>query len=741
MTEVVKRKCTSFFKSGDRILVKNAVSQVHAIMTNASLLLKAYYLEKFDQNFGNLPLQSYSHVLNVDVDLLGVCCDIVRGDKELSTRKSKKGKPDKSEKEVKKEEKKQVQKAVKCKHFEEALGVFQKLGMKAVKTDLSLSHILDYSIATLITAYETNVTCHYPKYVKRYVQCCILKILQMEAPDKETRTLIWKVTKHILYDELLHSDTGLLNLDLEELKSRLIPRGRKADKNVIYDMKSRPWLYLAHMVYINRTLETDFPDVSSNYKKLFSPFPMTTSFIPNHIRLDTSGMAQLLMTSSKIKAFVELYDLTHGIKLNMTNKSDMLKSYASLSGLQPSLKEDAQYMTELWKFNCNMENNTDYKKVFANKRQDELWVFDNSIVTDGYSVSFQVTKEVLFQKKVMFAPKATPVDTKPQVAEDKEFMDLGEEKLNVWLNNNPFFVLGDDPGKTDIMAVTNGVKCITYTKSRRDKDTFLKARNDRSKRLRCQSHVVGSFDGRENPTIHDYESILMSQCKKRSCHGDEFADYIHSWKEMEEEGVLLYSHPYFRQAKFLVYSRTKSSEHNFFNKVKETFLKEEPTTLPTWMKTSDDEIVQAMRREIASPKEGKKLVIAWGNWGRNPNLKNSAPTPGIGIRRRATQHFDMTCTTPEHYTSKTCPCCRTKTLENPKVGKEPIAKHHLLRCTNEACHCRWWNRNTAGSFNILYRAYETFVSAQNLANPDSGSSIRQQRTYRDESELGCPNCK
>ena len=108
-----------------------------------------------------------------------------------------------------------------------------------------------------------------------------------------------------------------------------------------------------------------------------------------------------------------------------------------------------------------------------------------------------------------------------------------------------------------------------------------------------------------------------------------------------------------------------------------------------------------------------KIAIGWGDWGLNPNLNHSAPTPGIGLRRRDAKHFWLTFTVPERNTSKTCPCCRTVGLMNPKVGKQSIEKHHLLRCPNEACQCRWWDRNIAGYFNILYRAYENLYPDQN----------------------------
>ena len=98
----------------------------------------------------------------------------------------------------------------------------------------------------------------------------------------------------------------------------------------------------------------------------------------------------------------------------------------------------------------------------------------------------------------------------------------------------------------------------------------------------------------------------------------------------------------------------------------------------------------------------EQLEIAYGNWGMHPNaLKGCASTPGIGLRRRC-QRFFQTFTVPEDGTSKTCPCCKEKTLTNPSI--KGITRHHLLRCTNEACRSRWWNRNVAGSLNILDRA-------------------------------------
>ena len=53
--------------------------------------------------------------------------------------------------------------------------------------------------------------------------------------------------------------------------------------------------------------------------------------------------------------------------------------------------------------------------------------------------------------------------------------------------------------------------------------------------------------------------------------------------------------------------------------------------------------------------DGSQIVIAYGNWGKNPNaLKNGAPTPGIGLRRSLHSTF-QTYTVNERGTSSICP--------------------------------------------------------------------------------------
>ena len=109
-----------------------------------------------------------------------------------------------------------------------------------------------------------------------------------------------------------------------------------------------------------------------------------------------------------------------------------------------------------------------------------------------------------------------------------------------------------------------------------------------------------------------------------------------------------------------------------------------------------------MRNNNKTIDNKKDLLIAWG---KNPNvLKGCCPTPGIGIRTNFERYY-KTMTINEYLTSQTCPCCKKeRCLKKQKIND--IERHHLLRCTNDQCHSRWWNRNVVGSFNILSKAFQ-----------------------------------
>ena len=663
---IVKRKAKGFFKSEDLATIKDAVKAAHRIMSDASILIRSYYLRWFQSSY---PLESDDKELELEHFHVSMACSIVQG----ITRPPVRGIG--------------AEQSAKIDVFNDMLDEYKRLyerapNDKGLETDLSLSHVLAYSINNLLTAYKNNIEAHFSKYVKRFIRC---DMLAKGFNKSEANRVAAIYTNAYMYDSPLDLEPDFMErvgLEATSYSSLFPPKINKGDFPRVYDLNANPWVYLPKMVMINQALETDFSAVEHRDRRLLNPLPFYSSFVPMHIRIDTSGLSQLLMTKDRIDDFKRFYLAEFGVRLNIKNKGDMLASFEKIFGRKAtSNREAGLYATEMWGFLTNLKTCRQWKELDGVVRKNDpkgtQWMFDNAIITDGVSISFQVIDSSMFGRKIFSDRKRRVAyeetndeeDSKPVIRED-----LKASKL-----------LGCDPGKRDILAITDGIKTICYTKGQRDMDTH------KTTRLRT------SLKRRRGCGLEEYETQVMNRFQKRSCHPEMFRRYASSRKRMEQRLLECYSHPVFREFKFLVYNKTKSSEHRFMHRVLETF-KRPQTNLNKARCASG---VMRMNALKEAHRHGD-IIIGWGNWGKDPNaLRCSAgPTPGIGIRRRFGSLFKTT-TVPEHYTSQECPSCKGRCLR--KATGNPIMRHHLLRCTNDDCCSRWWNRNVAGAFNILTR--------------------------------------
>ena len=689
---IIKRKAKGFFQSQDLPIINQAIQDVHNIVTDASVLLRAFYLQWFQENH---PLQNNEDALELNIEMLTMACNIVQGATKLSTRKETddNGKLDTFNKMLDSYNK-----------------LYQRLNFNAnVDTQLSLSHILSYSKTNMLTAYENNIKCHFKKYPKRYITCDILSKTDMDATS--AKKLANAVCNHFLYDMLIEdSYTQLMTTHSLQLDAWGILFPDKMTKKQLprcWDLKVHPWVYLYRMVWINQCLEIDFPSVKPKYRKLLNPLPFHSSFIPMHIRLDTSGISQLLMSKQRITDFKELYYIETGIKLNMSTKGDMLSSFEKLHGREMNnKKEGGMYATKMWSFLTNLTSCRQWKDLQEHEMKNDplhrKWVFDNAIITDGVSISFQTIDESKFGRKDLVGKK----NNKKKGSAQEEFSEgFSDDEI---ANNK---ATSCDPGKKEILAITDGITTIKYTRGQRQNDTFLNERRKVTRKRRINDGVL------------DYESKWMNQYCKRSCHLHTFERYACSRKRKQEQLSKCYSNRCFREFKFLAYVSTKSSEDKFADRVFQTF-KESNTKNAT---CTNSTIQANAAKEVQNRKD---IIIGWGNWGKHPNaVKAGCPSPGIGIRRRFQKLFN-TATIEEKYTSQICPCCQGRTLENP--GKNEgisITRHHLLRCTNDNCKSRWWNRNVSASFNILCRTLK-IAPPISLGNETTKVGLRRKATSK-----------
>lgn len=228
-----------------------------------------------------------------------------------------------------------------------------------------------------------------------------------------------------------------------------------------------------------------------------------------------------------------------------------------------------------------------------------------------------------------------------------------------------------------------------------------------------------------DPCVAMYETAVMSGASKRACDIQEFDEYVQRREAMSKAGHACYERPVFRNQRFEAYTLKRSSEDKFVERLSSTFgpalqasprlsAADQPRAQPRqakkdrrhpWVAEQASQGNSALRFIDESLNVGtwRELILVYGNWGRNPNLKGSRPTPGIGFRRMLARYF-RTLTLWEAYTSQVCPCCHRRGLHYERLkgeGRHITEKHHLLRC--EIGCGRLWNRDSAATMNQLVK--------------------------------------
>jgi len=722
-TQIVKRKIRGFFKPDDLNVVRQAVITCHDVMSKASILVRQYYIRWFENKIGEG--QSVRDIenesLQVDLFLFNIAISVVQG-KTYKTRVSEKAE------QAKKDEARQKEETAKDLNdiYKDLFGqTNEKVKKKNEKEQsLSLSNILKYSVTNLVTAYHNNIIMHYEKYAKKLIRCDLIR--HGYSLDK-AKKYAYFINAHYFYDKDINATRFEEDKDDKTEILSLLPHYEKwyplkritegEPKMRAYEIEVYPMVYLLYMVLMNRHIETEFTMVEEKYRTLYNPLPFHHSFIPCHIRIDTAGLIDLFMDAEKTKIFKTFYLHRHDHEPNVTHKASLQNSMDKVfPGRSMTSSEEHQYSTEIWNFVTNLETSKHKDAIYYTQknphneeRPETKFKFDNTIVTDGFSISFQIIdEESACRGRFKKTAARKKSDKEKKEAERKKKADKNafddhehHDGCSCEKCKKPEKVLSNDPGKIDICAICDGLKTVTYTRVQRNKDTKLHTR----RKVKDQK--------RKDNNLDIFESEILSKCSSKSCFSEIFKTYCQTKYLKEDESKRCYGHDFFRQAKFLVYCQTQSSEDRFFQKIKKEFtpsyknerkykLKEKSLIINNQMtKTMEKNAEKRVRNT-------KNIRIAYGNGGRGMNnLKGTPSAPNIRIMNRMAKHFDIVFQ-DEHFTSKTCPCCGMRTLECVSMKKEgeSYKVHHLLRCTNGDCRSRWWNRNVAGSFNILKKHLE-----------------------------------
>ena len=284
-------------------------------------------------------------------------------------------------------------------------------------------------------------------------------------------------------------------------------------------------------------------------------------------------------------------------------------------------------------------------RIFKNK----YYQFHNQIQTDGISCCLLFIRKDLKDKKW---------GTKVPVLEEQDFYnieDLSKEQLDTLKDRT---IIGCDPGKRSLVyMMDNKGNKLQYTAPQRKRESKSK----------CNQRIL-LYERKKNSII-EKETQLSFQNSK-SVDYKKFKMYLVEKNKLNKETIDFYKRDTWRKMKFRQYSYGKKSIDTFLNKIKETF--------------------------------GENLLIGYGNWSRDTQMKFFMPTMNKGLRKLIHKKYD-TITINECNTSKKCCDCHKdleyyKDKENKKVFRLLVCSN-CVSCENKKIVFR--TRDANSSINIL----------------------------------------
>jgi hypothetical protein len=559
-------------------------------------------------------------------------------------------------------------------------------------TEFSVSLILATATKQYVASVLTNVRYHFQSYVcrslgpvLRSVVCRITGVSRFDDVPEKKR---WRREMGKAYDDVLYHRYGedmkadaAFRLTIERHRHRLVPPLPPGTLTIDYDLcgKHRPFVYLGYMVRMTTFLE------AMGEKNLPSPLPLKTSFIPAHYSIDTNSMAQLLMDQGRIAKFRHFFEhsVAGGFAVpKLTDKGMMGASLATLSGREAvTAEEEELFKDALWTYMARFKNRRTktlnpllHRKALA----PGAMRFDHSVTTDGYSVSLVVSDRVVRGRKHQYSSAVKSRKKKVKTACDEEFPALKVDTApdvkrlveEEW--GSPTLV-GGDPGKNVIlMLIDKRGRVLRYTGAQRRHETLqpLRSKAVRNAARRLTSTGYRSRDGSE--VVPFSAAMVERRMRKgnvspRTCNIAKFKEYVAFREKHREVLQTTYTRRLFRAMRFLAWTRRRATVEKFAKRILEKYGDGGPAAV--------------------------QVAILYGDWGRRPNLKNQAPSPGIGLRRLLDSTDGIkTVTVHEAYTSSFCPVCSSGEVENHR------GVHGLLRCWG--CG-RMWSRDVLGAKNIL----------------------------------------
>jgi len=267
-----------------------------------------------------------------------------------------------------------------------------------------------------------------------------------------------------------------------------------------------------------------------------------------------------------------------------------------------------------------------------------------SIQTDGVGVSIIFEKDNIKKKNTKKKGENIKTDT---------YLDeISEDDLDILKDRQ---IVSVDPGKSTLVQMMGeDGTTLRYTACQRRMESLAK----RNKNILWREK--NKYD------IEKMESELSDQNSK-TVNYDKFKNYIKEKIKLNDKITNFYQEKLFRKLKWRTQIYRRKSEDKFLNRIEETYGKKED------------------------------IIICYGDWSNNKQMKHIMPTMGKGLRKIVSKKFDLALIN-EYNSSKLCHKCYCE-LEKYQ------GKHRVLTCNGcsglESKKTTFINRDINACYNII----------------------------------------
>jgi len=539
----------------------------------------------------------------------------------------------------------------------------------------NLTTSIDYTAEEILTMYENNIMLHFKDHVirflenvynkrerKRYMNSAEKKRFDREFDKIKADVLCTQyvmINGQRIYNYM--SDQNHHGM-IEILKRLCLPRHVRiapSNYNIEEDLKVSQLKYFTKMITMGQYVE-------GNDGKLLTVFPLITTTIPGHSRIDTTTLAKLWYPRKNedndyVKNRMNNVDIEYILHHIKKCKHKLWDSFLKIKE-NKEIFHGVRYVKGEPQFGSNGNpryvDNSDY-------------TFHGQITTNGYEIGVIL---VLKTKAHILHPKNPPKNNNVKDPSDMYIHNIPEQlRLQLQDKNIAAF----DPNIEDLFVGINSnikddkQKYFRFTKIQRA--TELKTKE---KRKKLNNEKKSTFINGQ--TIEELERDL-SHHNSKTLNLNDFRDYCHAKNIYNQKaGPNFYQDIKYRKRKF----------SSFIDKQK-----------------CDAKLVKNIKKNFGKP---KKCVIAWGDWNERKYR---------GYRRLLRKAGYSVFLVNEFRTSLMCSECshengklrKFRRVKYPRPNKyrsanrnrfdryAKIVCHGLLRCTT--CK-RLWNRDINAPINI-----------------------------------------